>query len=675
VPIASEGMKSREDELEDIKQALIDDSREQFLPITKPAIIEGICELDGLEQAEQKKLCHMAHLLEALYHFEYHKDLEEIKYAYIPLSPESSEAEQYKYPEGHDRDSGMPDDLKDRVEGLNASIKNLLEKANFQKVSDEDLNFAMNENHVFDLPIEINWDAFDGETLIYARGRDRDIVEGKFTSRKLGGYLVRGSLGNLMIGLVLLGIAAFLQFVTLADGGPRTIVAGPSVTTANTLGPNGRTTFDVHEKEVSEGERLVGKIETLVNGNWVALPEDGSRGQILSREPEGDQPIRFTYQAPPAELMDEGEKFTLLYHWDLVQTNNGKILNHGNQAFEVLRPAPPAPLSPKMRIAVLVLAFLGLGGVLVGGFNFIRKRNWDEERRQSALLGDTTDLRTMTIERNRALNVDRFKDLFRKEAIPGDMFRQVVIAFKLKGEPHMLLKLFKDIPLADLELIFPNTRPRMKIKDRIMLLFTSAIAIGLLLFKIFLVITAAFVTFGAATLLPLVAAGGGAGRAWSKFKNTVTRYNSILMQSLYYKNLDNNFGVVHYLLDSVEEQELKEALLGYAFLYHARRPMTEEELDGAIEAWIEKRFDMHVDFEVDDAIEKMERYGIIKQEGNNEAGEKLFSAPDLDTALHRLDSIWDSLFEFRDENAEDDEEFAKVQSDITQRNMRDPRES
>ena len=44
-----------------------------------------------------------------------------------------------------------------------------------------------------------------------------------------------------------------------------------------------------------------------------------------------------------------------------------------------------------------------------------------------------------------------------------------------------------------------------------------------------------------------------------------------LADSLYFKNLDNNAGVFHHLVDAAEEEEFKEAVLAYYFLLTAEK--------------------------------------------------------------------------------------------------------
>jgi hypothetical protein len=58
-------------------------------------------------------------------------------------------------------------------------------------------------------------------------------------------------------------------------------------------------------------------------------------------------------------------------------------------------------------------------------------------------------------------------------------------------------------------------------------------------------------------------------------------------------------GVLLELLDSMEEQEVKEVLLGYWAL-HKAGPMglTEKELDECVESFLLDQFGLRVDFEV-----------------------------------------------------------------------------
>ena len=119
------------------------------------------------------------------------------------------------------------------------------------------------------------------------------------------------------------------------------------------------------------------------------------------------------------------------------------------------------------------------------------------------------------------------------------------------------------------------------------------------------------------------------------------------MKTLYFHNLDNNAGVFDFLVHEAEEEECKEALLAYYFLLAERNengePFTEEELDDRIEQWIEEKFGVHLDFEVDDALRKLEDKKLLVKEGDR------YLVPSIDDTLVKLDELWDTIFMYSNE--------------------------
>ena len=111
-----------------------------------------------------------------------------------------------------------------------------------------------------------------------------------------------------------------------------------------------------------------------------------------------------------------------------------------------------------------------------------------------------------------------------------------------------------------------------------------------------------------------------------------------LIQSLYFKNLDNNAGVLYRIANDAEEEEFKEALLAYYFLLTCNRPQSKAEIDQRIEAWLAERWHCPVDFEIDDALQKLLRLELVRN------SDGLFSAIPVKAAIETLDRNWDAFF-------------------------------
>jgi hypothetical protein len=219
-----------------------------------------------------------------------------------------------------------------------------------------------------------------------------------------------------------------------------------------------------------------------------------------------------------------------------------------------------------------------------------------------------------------------WRTYFRKRPITVDIYQRLVLI--LKQRPHkrlgpdpdvrsVFLKLFKDIPTMDLEMLVPGAKLQMPKVERGKLGFSIVSGLVLLswqLLKPFFVLAKAAAS-GAVAYGPLgiIAALFGYGyRQYYGYQFSLRTYNLKLAQSLYYQNLDNNAGVLYHLLDSAEEQESREAILAYFYLWRdaTDRGMTAAELDELIERELEATANVKVDFEIDDALRKLELIGV-----------------------------------------------------------------
>lgn len=219
-----------------------------------------------------------------------------------------------------------------------------------------------------------------------------------------------------------------------------------------------------------------------------------------------------------------------------------------------------------------------------------------------------------------------------------------------------IIKLFQNVPKADLEMLFPNSEVRMRVFDKLIIggsavvggtvVLVTKLGASLLLIGGLVSYWVGYsdqeVTIGNKELLALGLGAGVLGgfifKEWSKFKNRKLKFMKALADNLYFKNLDNNAGVFHHLIDAAEEEECKESILAYYCLLTSAHPLSKEQLDATIEQWFANKFDFHIDFEIDDALAKLTRFGIVNYEN------KLYTAKPIECARKILDEKWDSLF-------------------------------
>ena len=265
----------------------------------------------------------------------------------------------------------------------------------------------------------------------------------------------------------------------------------------------------------------------------------------------------------------------------------------------------------------------------------------------------------------------------RKRTIDVQMMNDVVVLVGFKGSneiskadrnafAHMrrgmrpgaaLVKHFKSVANAELVTLHPGAKPSMLRRDQFFLA-APAIATGVpvllnlwpALTVIFAVLAAYFGAQGViedselkralAAVSGLVAVGAFVMRQRLKYEAQTLRYQKQLADTVYFRNLANNAGVLDLLIGAGEEQDSKEAILAYGMLRWAQQPLAKGDIDKSAEAFLRERFGLEIDFEIQDALGKLERLGVVTREG------EAYAATPPSDALARLDAAWDGVFSF-----------------------------
>ncbi|GIW82773.1 MAG: hypothetical protein KatS3mg105_4580 [Gemmatales bacterium] len=472
-------------------------SRENYIPVSKHRLTRKLIEQLPDESSSRQWFGDFCRLIEAIYHFEYHRTSEELKEDFHLFNSEMGQRE---------LDQAAPEQVAKSESRFLSHFIDMMRKANFQPLTQADVDMAEAEDYLFNLPVIIDWEKLDAEMLPRFFASHPYSLEGEppeFAKR----------------------ILIFRRGVGI---------------------------------DQAVGFHLLAKIDLLVTFflEWLfSLPR------------------RLFGKQPPAKA------------------------------------APPADCEPPPK-----------------------------ENKTSIFEEEYVERVTL---RHSMTGIGA---LFRRTRLQEPTFRELVILFRFASLPKngankkdwaVHVKAFRDIPMADLEVVFPEKRISMQAIDLVKLVITGAIG--------FVVVLVKFV-FSAA-LNPLVALaalstiGGYVAKIFVGFKASKDRYQYLVTHSLYHKNLDNDLGVVFYLMDSLEEQEFKEAVLAYYMLLR-KGACSEKELDAHCEEFLHEHFGVKVDFEADDALAKLERDHLV------EFADSQYRAIGLEEALRRLDEKWDNYFAY-----------------------------
>ena len=247
----------------------------------------------------------------------------------------------------------------------------------------------------------------------------------------------------------------------------------------------------------------------------------------------------------------------------------------------------------------------------------------------------------------------RWQNWFRLEEVDVPIYQRLLVAFHLR--PHRLLddsvdtdqvylKVFKNMPKQDIDMLLPGTSFRMSLLDRVKIILPTLSGLLMAIVKIFTgaVIFAFSTVFKLFTFMAFIGGMLGYGvKSFLGYLQTKDKYQLSLTRNLYYQNLDNNAGVLFRVLDEAEEQEIREVILAYALL-RRRSPeqgWTDREMDLHAEEFLNGILDFKVDFEVHDALAKLARLGCVERTDDGR-----WRAVSLEPAIAHLDQFWDQQF-------------------------------
>ncbi|EFJ44712.1 hypothetical protein VOLCADRAFT_95056 [Volvox carteri f. nagariensis] len=276
------------------------------------------------------------------------------------------------------------------------------------------------------------------------------------------------------------------------------------------------------------------------------------------------------------------------------------------------------------------------------------------------------------------------KNLHKKLKLQEPAFKEVVVLYRaaLSRKKHKLpalqrpleqrqreilagrnihIKCFHDIPMADMDVIFAEKKARgggrgvyLKMLTIIQMVVTvvgglaAALMVLLKLFPNDNSPQGDVVDMNVLwSSISLVAAR--CGQVYTSAQAERSKTIQDMVNILYDKTDDAQEGVVSMLLEDMAEQQLKEAILTYGLLYSREAELTEELIDLDCERFLVNNFDLSVDFAVEDALPRLESWGMVKRVPNrtgNSPNHKIcrFEAVHPETAASRLLERWQSSF-------------------------------
>ncbi|XP_031118807.1 uncharacterized protein LOC116022304 [Ipomoea triloba] len=243
-----------------------------------------------------------------------------------------------------------------------------------------------------------------------------------------------------------------------------------------------------------------------------------------------------------------------------------------------------------------------------------RRRQREDPKKDDEIIDDTVD-EDLYVERIRIENLEiSFRKLLSKITIQEPTFDRIIVVYRLaspktKSERGIYVKHFKNIPMADMEIVLPEKKnPSLTPMDWVKFLASAVVGLVAVVGSVELPKADLWVMF--AILSTVI---GYIAKTYFTFQQNMATYQNLITQSMYDKQLDSGRGTLLHLCDDVIQQEVKEVIISF-FILMEQGKATLQDLDLRCEELIKEEFGVSCNFDVDDAVQKLEKLGIITRD-------------------------------------------------------------
>ena len=216
----------------------------------------------------------------------------------------------------------------------------------------------------------------------------------------------------------------------------------------------------------------------------------------------------------------------------------------------------------------------------------------------------------------------RMRRLYRRETVEVPIYQRMIVIFHLRDNQDsdeslqssdLHLRMFKNIPKQDIDMLLPGTRVRISGVDRVKIILPSIGGFLMSVRKIasYALLFAVLALNWIAILVALVV--GYAIKSFFSYFQTKSRYQLNLTRNLYFQKLDSNAGVAYHLASQAAAQQHNEMLVAYFAIVTHDKPISTRRLRRRCERIFREAINLEVDFQIARAVSALEASGLVCQ--------------------------------------------------------------
>ena len=225
-----------------------------------------------------------------------------------------------------------------------------------------------------------------------------------------------------------------------------------------------------------------------------------------------------------------------------------------------------------------------------------------------------------------------WRTMYRRRTCDVEIYGRMAVAFIVKPDanwqppssvdtpdderPQIHLRLFKNIPKQDVDMLLPTARVRISAMDSAKIILPSLGGFLLSLRKVaqFTLLLAALALHWTFILVGLLISY--AIKSIFSYLKTRDRYQLSLTRNLYFQKLDTNAGVLSSLIQQAARQRRREAALAYHAIAVDDEPISTRRIKRRAERYIREAVGIEVNFRIDRAITLLVDANLVERENN-----------------------------------------------------------
>ena len=134
--------------VDSVSEDVNSDDRPQYIPVAKSKIKDRLLSTWQMEESKKESLSNVFHMFEAIWHHDFHSEMEEMKEQYAPMDPDSNEEINYS---------------NENAVKFIQTFEETMVNGNWEPITDEEIEQALEAEDVLPISLDVRFDEYKNQ--------------------------------------------------------------------------------------------------------------------------------------------------------------------------------------------------------------------------------------------------------------------------------------------------------------------------------------------------------------------------------------------------------------------------------------------------------------------------------------------------------------------------------